>query len=113
MAFIAAALAQHTKILLLDEPSTFLDYRHQANVASLLKTARDNGITVLAIHHDINTATACSDRIHAIKNGRMVFSGTPQETANAEVLQEIYETGFTITASPDLPIPIITAGGAS
>lgn len=113
MAFIAAALAQDTKILLLDEPSTFLDYRHQANVASLLKTARDNGITVLAIHHDINTATACSDRIHAIKNGRMVFSGTPQETANAEVLQEIYETDFTITASPDLPIPIITAGGAS
>lgn len=113
MAFVAAALAQDTKILLLDEPSTFLDYRHQANVASLLKTARDSGITVVAIHHDINTATACSDRIHAIKNGCMVFSGTPAETANAEILQKIYDTDFSITTSPDLPIPLVTAGGAS
>lgn len=111
MAFIAAALAQHTRILLLDEPSTFLDYRHQANVASILKSARDSGITVVAIHHDINTATASSDRIHAIKNGRMVFSGTPQETANAAVLQQIYETDFTVTPADHLPIPIVTAGG--
>ncbi|MEN8261768.1 MAG: ABC transporter ATP-binding protein, partial [Pseudomonadota bacterium] len=56
MVFIAAALAQGAKILLLDEPSTFLDSRHQTNVASLLKPAcRENGITVLPVHHDINT----------------------------------------------------------
>ncbi len=112
MAFIAAALAQNTKILLLDEPSTFLDYRHQSNVASILKSAcRESGITVVAVHHDINTAMACSDRIHAIKNGVMVFSGSAEETADTGVLHNIYETEFNITPSPHSAIPIVTSGG--
>jgi len=78
MAFIAAALAQDTEILLLDEPATFLDYRHQAGVANILKRAcRENGITIVAVHHDINTAMACSNRIVALKRGAIVFQGTP------------------------------------
>ncbi|MDF7823758.1 ABC transporter ATP-binding protein [Pontiellaceae bacterium B12227] len=112
MAFIAAALAQETKILLLDEPSTFLDYRHQANVAGLLKSAcRENGITVIAVHHDINTASECSDRIHAIKEGRLAFSGTAEETLNPELLKTIYETDFTTTPSPHRPLPFVSLGG--
>ncbi len=112
MAFIAAALAQETKILLLDEPSTFLDYRHQANVAAILTSAcRDNGITVIAVHHDINTATACSDRIYAIKSGLIAFEGTPAETADANILRNIYETEFEVT--PHHPLPLVTAGGAA
>ncbi|MEI6890865.1 MAG: ABC transporter ATP-binding protein [Pontiella sp.] len=113
MAFIAAALAQDAQILLLDEPSTFLDYRHQHHVASLLKSAcQQQGITVVAVHHDLNTATACSHRIHAIKKGSIVFSGTPQETANRDVLESIYGTPFLITPSADRATPLITAGGA-
>lgn len=113
MAFIAAALAQDTKILLLDEPSTFLDYRHQANVTAILKSAcREKGITVVAVHHDINTATACSNRIYAIKAGRIACHGTPEELANAAILKEIYETDFTVTTSPNRPLPLVTAGGA-
>jgi iron complex transport system ATP-binding protein len=113
MAFIAAALAQGTGTLLLDEPSTFLDYRHQTNVSSLLKKAcRENGITVLAVHHDINTATACSDRIYALKQGSIAVEGTPAEIADAEVLQNIYGTEFHITPSPHRSLPLITAGGA-
>ncbi|MDF7799024.1 ABC transporter ATP-binding protein [Pontiellaceae bacterium B1224] len=114
MAFIAAALAQETKILLLDEPSTFLDYRHQANVAALLKSAcRENGITVVAVHHDINTATSCSDRIVAIKNGTVAFKGSPLETSDAELLNKIYDTKFEITPTPHRPLPLVTPGGAS
>jgi len=113
MAFIAAALAQDTRILLLDEPSTFLDYRHQHNVANMLKSAcRERGITVVAVHHDINTATACSDRIHAIKDGEIAFSGTPAEVANAEILESIYGTEFEIAPSPQRPLPYVISGGA-
>ena len=113
MAFIAAALAQGAGILLLDEPSTFLDYRHQTNVSSLLKQAcRENGTTVLAVHHDINTAAASSDRIVAIRQGAIVFEGTPLEVTDAEVLQNIYGTEFHITPSPHRSLPLITAGGA-
>jgi len=112
MAFIAAALAQGADILLLDEPSTFLDYRHQANVAGLLKNAcRECGITIVAVHHDINTATACSDRIYAIKEGTIVFDGTPQEITDAGILADIYDTDFIITCSPHHPLPLITPGG--
>jgi iron complex transport system ATP-binding protein len=113
MAFIAAALAQETKLLLLDEPATFLDYRHQHNVADILKSAsRENGISVVAVHHDINTATASSDRIYAIKGGRIVFSGTAEETANPDTLKEIYETEFISAPSPHRPLPFIMSGGA-
>jgi ABC-type cobalamin/Fe3+-siderophores transport system ATPase subunit len=113
MAFIAAALAQGSKILLLDEPSTFLDYRHQANVSSILKSAcRNHGITVVAVHHDINTAAACSDRLYAIKDGHMVFEGTPKEATDCGTLEKIYDTGFINTHSPDRPLPFVIAGGA-
>lgn len=113
MAFIAAALAQGAKILLLDEPSTFLDYRHQAEVSAILKSAcRKSGITVVAVHHDINTAAACSDRIHALKDGRVIFSGTPGDALNSETLENIYDTKFLCTPSPDRPLPHVISGGA-
>jgi ABC-type cobalamin/Fe3+-siderophores transport system ATPase subunit len=113
MAFIAAALAQESKILLLDEPSTFLDYRHQANVASILTAAcREDGITVVAVHHDINTAASCSDRIYAIKDGAIAFSGTPEETVNPTVLESIYGTEFICSNAPERPLPYVISGGA-
>jgi iron complex transport system ATP-binding protein len=112
MAFIAAALAQGAEILLLDEPSTFLDYRHQAAVAALLKSAcREHGITVVAVHHDVNTATDCSDRVYAIKDGAIAFEGTPHEIADTEILSGIYDTGFTLIPSGRSTIPFIAAGG--
>ncbi len=113
MAFIAAALAQGAKILLLDEPSTFLDYRHQAKVSAILKSAcRENGITVMAVHHDINTAAACSDRIYAIKGGAITFSGTPEEATDQKTLKGIYDTEFISAPSPGRPIPFVISGGA-
>jgi iron complex transport system ATP-binding protein len=113
MAFIAAALAQQTGILLLDEPSTFLDYRHQYNVATLLRKAcREDGITVVSVHHDFNTAAACSDRIHALKAGDIAFSGTAEEAVQVDVLKSIYDTEFLCTPSPDRALPIVISGGA-
>ncbi|HEY5653719.1 MAG TPA: ABC transporter ATP-binding protein [Pontiella sp.] len=113
MTFIAAALAQESKLLLLDEPSTFLDYRHKANVANLLKKAcRETGVTVLAVHHDINTAIASSDRIYALKNASIAFSGTAEEIADSKKLEQLYGTEFQCTSSPGQALPIITTGGS-
>ncbi len=113
MTFIAAALAQGSTILLLDEPSTFLDYRHQANVASILKSAcHERGMTIVAVHHDVNTATACSDRVYAIKNGTKVFEGTSTQIAVAETLKSIYGTEFACSPSPDRTLPFVISGGA-
>ena len=100
MAFIAAALAQEAKILLLDEPSTFLDYRHQAEVAAILQSAcRESGITVVAVHHDMNMAAASSDRILALKEGGVVFCGTPEEIMQPPVLEKIYDTTFSCVST--------------
>lgn len=114
MAFIAAALAQETSIILLDEPSTFLDYRHQADVAAILRSAcSENGMTVVAVHHDINIAAACSNRIHAIKDGKVVCSGTPETIADSRTLESIFDTPFICTPSPNRPLPFIESGGVS
>lgn len=112
MAFIAAALAQDTKILLLDEPSTFLDYKHQADVSAILKSAcREHGRTIIAVHHDINLAAACSSKVIALKNGSIAFSGTAEEATNTETLKEIYDTSFISSPSPRHPLPLIITGG--
>lgn len=111
MTFIAAALAQESEILLLDEPSSFLDYHHQNNVASILKSAcEDDGKTIIAVHHNINTATVASDRIIAIKEGSIIFNGTPGEIANEQTLKEIYDTEFSCIPSPRTPHPFIVSG---
>ena len=114
MAFIAAALAQDTKILLLDEPSTFLDYRHQADVSNILKSAcRDHGRTIIAVHHDINIAAACSSKVIALKEGSVVFSGTAQQATDTETLNRIYDTSFISSPSPAHPLPLIITGGGA
>jgi len=112
MAFIAAALAQESKILLLDEPATFLDYRHQAEVVDLLRTAcAERHITILAVHHDINLALASSHRILALKSGRVCFEGSPEETASAELLERIYDTPFRTICDPRASLPFVIPEG--
>ncbi len=77
--YIAAALAQGADIWLLDEPTTFLDYRHQAEILALLASAnRESGVTVVAVTHDVNHAVLESDRIVALREGELVFCGTPE-----------------------------------
>ena len=112
MTFIAAALAQESNILLLDEPATFLDYRHQAEVVALLRAAcAEHHITILAVHHDINLALASSHRILALKAGTVCFEGTPQEIASAELLESIYDTPFRTISDPHSILPLVLPEG--
>lgn len=98
---IAAALAQQASILLLDEPTTFLDPKHQTEIFRILgKVNEEAGVTILSVTHDINTATLSSTRIIALKHGRCVFSGSPRDVMTQEVLAPLYEKQFVFVDHP-------------
>lgn len=105
---IAAALAQGSKILLLDEPTTFLDPKHQEDIQRLLiKINRESGMTILAATHDINSAIAASDRIIALKDGTITFMGSPQELIEGDLLKGIYEKEFFLLNHPKTGMPMV------
>ncbi|MGD9419746.1 MAG: ABC transporter ATP-binding protein [Verrucomicrobiota bacterium JB025] len=109
MVFIAAALAQGGSMLLLDEPASFLDYKHQMQVMELTgKLHRDQGLTIVCVSHDVNAACAQSDRVLAMKHGEVEFVGTPAEVLEEGRLEELYETTFDRIAGD--PLPFITPG---
>ena len=93
--YIAAALAQETPIILLDEPGTFLDYRHQTDVMKLLKKINTEcGATILAVNHDLNSAANWSDRLIGLKDGKVFCSGTPDEILQPDQLADLFDTPF-------------------
>jgi len=99
---IAAALAQGARVMLLDEPTTFLDPKHESDILSLLcRINRDEGITVVSVTHDINAALLNSDRIGVLKNGALVFLGPPDELMSGGVLEWVYEKRFCYVKHPE------------
>lgn len=110
--FIAAALVQGAKILLLDEPTAFLDYRHQVECSTLLKRMnREFGVTIISVTHDINQAITLSDRVLALKDGNLFFDGNPDELIFGDVLQTIYETQFATYTSMCSDSPMLAPCG--
>ncbi|MCD4831123.1 MAG: ABC transporter ATP-binding protein [Anaerohalosphaeraceae bacterium] len=98
---IAAAVAQQSKVMLLDEPTTFLDYKHQSDIQILLdKINSEKGTTTVSVTHDINTAVMFSDRIVALKSGRVAFDGRPEEVMDNKILNDIYEKEFLFSNHP-------------
>ena len=90
--WIALALAQKTPILLLDEPTTYLDIKAQIETLNLLrKINKEYQITIIMVHHDINQAIHYSDEIIAMKNGQLMFQGKPHEVINQKTLKEVYD----------------------
>jgi iron complex transport system ATP-binding protein len=99
--FIAAALAQQSKILLLDEPTTFLDPKHESDIYTLLaRVNRQRGVTIVSVTHDINSAVLTSRRVLALKNGSVAFYGHPEEFMNNDILQNVFEKAFTFIQHP-------------
>jgi iron complex transport system ATP-binding protein len=99
---IAAALAQDARILLLDEPTTFLDPHHQADILHLLAGLnRESGVTVLAVTHDLNAAALTSDRVLALRDGGLVFSGSATELMEDATLETVFGRRFPFVAHPD------------
>ena len=90
-AFIAMALAQKTDILLLDEPTTYLDIFHQIEVLDLVKKLNEEyKMTIVMVLHDINQAIKYSDNIVIMKNGKIIEEGTPKNVINEKTIKTVY-----------------------
>lgn len=109
--YIAAALAQGADIMLLDEPTTFLDYRRQAEIRDLLsRINQQGGTTIVCVTHDLNRAALDSDRIVALCEGRVAFVGSPAEIMTPDALERLFHTPFLLTSHPQAAIPVIVPG---
>ena len=90
---IARALAQEPDLILLDEPTSFLDIKHQHAIHRLLRRlVVERGLTVLCVSHDLNLAAVYADQVVLISEGRAAAAGTPGEVLTADRLQAVYET---------------------
>lgn len=111
-ALIAAALTQNTDILFLDEPTNFLDYRHQVETLELIeKVNREQGKTILMVTHDINLALHGADEILAIKQGKKVWQGHSTELLEKDLLSKIFDTNFKSFLSDNQLIPYVAPKG--
>ncbi len=94
-ALLAAALAQSTDIMFLDEPASFLDYKYQEEMLALVENInRKQGITVICVTHDANFALHAADNILAVKNGSLVWSGDTDGLIAQNILGGLFETEF-------------------
>lgn len=87
---LAAAVAQSGKILILDEPATFLDIEHQRLIYRLLRELAASGVLVLAATHDLNLAAGYSSRVLLLKDGAIAGDGAPAEVLSANLLQDVF-----------------------
>ncbi len=91
--FIAMALAGKSKILLLDEPTTYLDIRYQIDILRLVrKINRELGITIVMVLHDIMQAINYSDEVIGLSNGEVAFCGKPSEVLDDKTVSDLYGT---------------------
>lgn len=106
--WIAMALAQDTDILLLDEPTTFLDIAHQVEVLDLVRRLNhERGRTVVAVLHDLNQAARYADHLVAMKSGRVVAEGPPSEVVTAALVREVFGLDSIVIPDPVTGSPLI------
>lgn len=95
--WIAMALAQDTKILFLDEPTTYLDIRYQLQILKLIRQLnREYGITIIMVLHDINQSLYYSDEIVAMQDGKIIAQGRPEEIITSELVRTVYDVELNI-----------------
>ncbi|MGP3978261.1 ABC transporter ATP-binding protein [Streptomyces sp. 8N114] len=111
-AWIAMAVAQGTPVLLLDEPTTYLDLAHQIDVLDLVVDLnRNEGRTVVMVLHDLNQACRYADHLVALKNGRTVGEGTPSDVITASSVADIFGLSCEVTADPVSGTPLVIPRG--
>jgi iron complex transport system ATP-binding protein len=105
---IARALAQEPRLILLDEPTTFLDISHQVRIMDLIKRLnRETGLTVILVLHDLNLAGEYCNRLILMKDGRIHKMGTPAEVLTYQIIEEVYGTVVVVGKSPVSSRPYI------
>lgn len=96
--WIAMALAQNTKILFLDEPTTYLDIRYQIEILELVKRLNaEFGITIVMVLHDINQAISFSDEVIGLKDGCVKFAGDPDRVIDRDNIKNLYGIELDVT----------------
>jgi iron complex transport system ATP-binding protein len=107
-AWIAMTLAQDTDLLLLDEPTTYLDLAHQVEVLEMVnRLNRDQGRTVVMVLHDLNLAARFSDSIVVMRDGRIVGQDTARTVFTTDLLQEVFGLRADVLSDPRTGLPII------
>ncbi|MHC5279105.1 ABC transporter ATP-binding protein [Listeria kieliensis] len=97
-AWLAMALAQKTPVLLLDEPTTYLDISHQLELLDLLRNLnKEYGLTIVLVLHDLNQAALYSDQIIACSDGKIVSAGTPREVLTEPFLEKVFQIRAAVT----------------
>ena len=106
--WIAMALAQQTDVLLLDEPTTFLDVNYQVEVLDLLvELNRERGTTIVMVLHELNLAARYADHLIAMKAGRIVAAGVPGEVVTAATVREVFDLRCDVLADPRTGSPLV------
>ncbi|MBF0722807.1 ABC transporter ATP-binding protein [Sanguibacter inulinus] len=105
--WIAMVLAQDTDLLLLDEPTTFLDIAHQVDVLELCAQMHREGRTLVAVLHDLNFAARYATHMIAMRDGEIVATGTPHEVVTAEGVEEIFGLRCRIITDPESETPLV------
>lgn len=106
--WVAMLLAQDTPIMLLDEPTTFLDIAHQYELMELLSVLHRHGKTVVVVLHDLNQACRFADHLIVMRQGEIVASGAPDEVMTTELVAQVFGLPAMITPDPVAGTPMVT-----
>ncbi|MBC2906191.1 ATP-binding cassette domain-containing protein [Streptomyces cupreus] len=110
--WIAMALAQDTPVLLLDEPTTYLDLAHQVDVLELVRDLnRAHGRTVVMVLHELNLACRYADHLIAMRDGTVVTAGAPTDVVTPELVAEVFDLPATIITCPVAGTPLVIPEG--
>ena len=111
-AWIAMALAQETGLMLLDEPTTFLDLKHQVEVLSLVsRLNRERGRTVVVVLHDLNLACRYADHIVAMRDGKIVAEGAPATVITEPIVKDVFGLDCRVIPDPVSGLPMVVPTG--
>ena len=106
--WLAMVLAQATPVLLLDEPTSFLDIAHQLDVLDLVRRmCEESGTTVVMVLHDLAMAARYADHLVAMRDGRVVAEGTPAEVVTPAVIEDVFGVSATVLTDPASGAPVV------
>ncbi|MFI6484774.1 ABC transporter ATP-binding protein [Nonomuraea sp. NPDC050663] len=106
--WVAMLLAQNTPIMLLDEPTTFLDIAHQYELMELLRTFHDQGKTIVCVLHDLNQAARYADHLIVMRDGRIVTTGAPYDIVTDELVEAVFGLRALVAPDPVTGTPSVT-----
>ncbi len=105
--WVAMVLAQDTEVILLDEPTTFLDIAHQYELLELFADLNAEGRTIVAVLHDLNQAARFASRLVVMRDGRVHGDGAPDEVVTSDLVREVFGLGADVVDDPQSGTPMV------